>query len=480
MKPGGHGAGRGLDATAPEGVGSMSASAGRAGDGADPTRDDAEADAGAVRGAVTALARAHPRGVVLAVSGGTDSMALLHAAARWAPGQVAMVATFDHGTGAHATEAAALVVAEARRLGVPVVRERGRGLPPTEAAWRAARWEFLRRVSRAYGAPVATAHTRDDQEETVLHRILRGSGARGLAGLAAPSAVVRPWLRLTRAEVRAWAHGVGAPSVDDPANWDRRYQRVRIRLELLPALERADPGFRAWLVALGDRAAAWRHEVETLVDALGIEVAGRRARVPAAPLRATSAAGRAVLWQAVAGRIGVALDRAGTRALVRFTMAQRRGARIQLAAGVQALCVGRGPEDRFELRAGPVTRPLESWSGVGRLPPRAGAFRFRRLPPGVHAEGDSPWEFPVPDAGDLQVRPWQSGDRIRTRGAPAGRRVARYLSEARVPAADRPGWPVVLLDDAIVWIPGVCRSFAPPSRPGWSALTWYRCEPVPD
>jgi tRNA(Ile)-lysidine synthase len=428
---------------------------------------------------MAALTCAQPRGVVLAVSGGADSMALLHAAARWSRAQVVMVATFDHGTGPVAAAAADLVAAEARRLGLPVIRERGRAVPPTEAAWRAARWEFLRRVARGYGAPVATAHTRDDQAETVLQRLLRGSGTRGLAGLAAPSAVVRPWLGLPRHVVRRWAQREGVPFVEDPANADRRHQRVRIRRELLPLMELAQPGTRDWLVALGERAAAWRRDVEALVDTLGLDRAGRRVRVPAAPLRATSAAGRAVLWQAVAGRIGVALDAAGTRSLVRFTMSHRRGAGIQLAGGVRALCLGRGSEDLFELRAGGGAVPLVAWDGVGRLPPRAGAFRFRRLPPGVHAEGDR-WAFPVPATGGLTVRAWQSGDRICTPGAPAGRRVARYLSEACVPAADRPGWPVVLVDGAIVWIPGVCRSpFAPP-RPGWSDLTWYRCEPVTD
>lgn len=434
----------------------------------------------AVEGAIRALAHTHPAGVVLAVSGGVDSMALLHAAARWAPAHVALVATFDHGSGASATEAASLVVAEARRLGLPVVRERGRGIPPTEAAWRAARWEFLRRVARGYRAPVATAHTRDDQAETVLQRLLRGSGARGLAGLAAPSAVLRPWLPLPRDTVRGWAIDHGVPAVEDPANGDRRYQRVRVRLDLLPALERVDPAVRDWLVALGDRAAAWRRDVDAYLDTLGVEITGRRARVPAAPLRQTTAAGRGVLWQAVAGRIGVALDAAGTRSLVRFTMAERRGARIHLAGGVEAWCVGHGVDDLLELRAVAPAAPPAPWAGVGTLPARAGGFRFRRVPPGVHVEPQSPWLFPVPAGADLGVRPWQSGDRIRTAGAPAGRRVARYLSEAGIPAADRPGWPVVLLDGAVCWIPGICRTPAPPPRPGRSAQTWYRCDPVPD
>jgi tRNA(Ile)-lysidine synthase len=434
----------------------------------------------AVRQALLRALAPHPGGVVLAVSGGMDSMALLHAAARWAPRQVAMVATFDHGSGAHATEAAALVAAEARRLGLAVVRERGRDLPPTEAAWRAARWAFLRRVAKGCRAPVATAHTRDDQAETVFQRLLRGSGTRGLAGLAAPSSVVRPWLALPRAAVRGWGAAQGVPWLEDPANTDRRYQRVRVRLDWLPAAERADPGVVDWLVALGERAAAWRREVEALVDTLGVEPGGRRLRVPAAPLRRTSAAGRAVLWQALAGRVGVALDATGTRALVGFTTGTRRGAQLQLAGGARALCLGEGRIDAFELRAPGASRAVVPWDGHGALPPRAGGFRFRRVVAGTAPSPDSPWEFPVPADASVRVRPWRPGDRIRTAGAPAGRRVTRYLAEARIPAADRPAWPVVLLDGAVAWIPGICRSRAAPPRPGWSAPTWYRCELLPD
>src|SRR5688500_3341916 len=97
-----------------------------------------------------ALARAvgARRRLVLAVSGGLDSIALLHAVARWRPADAAIVvATFDHGTGVPARRAARLVVGEARRLGLAVVVGRARGLPATEAAWRERRWRFLDRKS---------------------------------------------------------------------------------------------------------------------------------------------------------------------------------------------------------------------------------------------------------------------------------------------------------------------------------------------
>ncbi len=121
-------------------------------------------------------------------------MALLEAAAHAARGRIAVVATYDHGTVAAARRAVRVVRAACARLSLPGVCGGGMDLPRTEAAWRAARWKFLRGVAEAHGARIATAHTRDDHVETVLMRALRGSGARGLAGLDAESAVVRPFL----------------------------------------------------------------------------------------------------------------------------------------------------------------------------------------------------------------------------------------------------------------------------------------------
>src|SRR5213075_2601511 len=100
-------------------------------------------------------------------------MALLHAVARVAPRSVRVVATFDHGTGPAATRASRLVARDAARLGFPVVIGRApAGTRPTEAGWRAARQRFLSDVAIAARAVVATAHTQDDQLETVLMRVL--------------------------------------------------------------------------------------------------------------------------------------------------------------------------------------------------------------------------------------------------------------------------------------------------------------------
>ena len=454
--------------------------------------------ADALRAALDVAIAKCPDRLVLAVSGGRDSMSLMHAVARWFPQAVAAVATFDHGSGPSATDAAALVAAEARRLGLTVIRERARSIAPTENAWRTARWSFLKRVAFGYNAAVATAHTRDDQLETIVLRLMRGTGARGLAALAAPSNIVRPWLPLLRNEVAAWARAENVPFVDDPTNATRQYFRSRVRLDLLPALEQAQPGFGESLLGIGERAAALRREVDALVESLHPYAAPVGSypgalRVSVTALQMFENSGLAIIWPALLARVGVALNQRGTEALIRFTNASKTGSRLELSGGANVVRVRDSHEEAFEMRAPPthfankLARPiLHSQSprtvASTTLQNRFASWRFKPLASAeqrMASEADgvhNPWVMPLPASGSFEVRNWQHGDRICTQGFPAGRRVARYLSEARVPSIDRRQWPVVLMGEEILWVPGVCRSLAAPNRPGWSDVTWYRCE----
>lgn len=288
------------------------------------------------------------RPLVLAVSGGLDSMVLLHAAARVARDAVRLVATFDHGTGAAATRAAHFVAAESARLGLPAVigRSGGSGGASSEAQWRAARFAFLRDVAARAGGVITTAHTRDDQVETVLMRVLRQAGPRGLSGLYAPADVARPLLDHTRAQLAEHARARGVRWVDDPTNDSMRYFRNRVRRDLLPALRRAHPGFDAELLSLAHEAADWRRRVDDLAAAIA-RLGPSRASVSVAveDLAGYSRAQLAVLWPAIAARVGLAMDRRGTVRAAEFTTGDRVGARIQLSGGWQ-ITRGRG---RFEL-----------------------------------------------------------------------------------------------------------------------------------
>ncbi|HJQ21155.1 MAG TPA: tRNA lysidine(34) synthetase TilS [Gemmatimonadaceae bacterium] len=287
------------------------------------------------------------RRVVLAVSGGRDSIALLHAAARAARSSIACVATFDHGTGAAARDAVRLVAAESRSLGLPVTRGRrtGGGDRQTEAAWRARRLRFLTEVAREHAAQVATAHTRDDQLETVVMRVLRAAGARGLAGLFAESAgFVRPMLAVTRADVTAYVHDMGVPFVDDPFNADTRFLRNRVRRDLIPALLRRAPQLDRELLDIARDAADWRARVDRL--ALTLSEVREPGRVGASVvLSRFEHAALAILWPAIAARVGLAMDWRGTERAAAFTTSATPGKRMQLSGGWEI----RRTREQFEL-----------------------------------------------------------------------------------------------------------------------------------
>ncbi|MDZ7631088.1 MAG: tRNA lysidine(34) synthetase TilS [Gemmatimonadaceae bacterium] len=279
------------------------------------------------------------RRAVLAVSGGVDSMVMATLLFDTAPHLVAGLATFDHGTGAAAREAVDMVREWGRERQLPVRVGRAEGLPRTESAWRRARWTFLRDAAAAHGVPVATAHTEDDQAETIFMRLLRQSGVRGLAGLLAPGPVLRPMLGTSRRTIRDLAARQCVTFHEDPSNADLRFLRNRVRLELLPRLEHEHPGFRQWLLELGRAAADWRMEVAQAVDRFWAPivqtdgstfVARHRDRLPVE-------SEAALFWPEVAGRVGVALDRRGTARLASFTTKRESGLRMPLSGGIEVL-----------------------------------------------------------------------------------------------------------------------------------------------
>jgi len=195
------------------------------------------------------------RGLLLAVSGGSDSTALLVIAARWAkrlrraPKIVAV--TIDHGLRPESKREAAAVKRLARRLGIPHRTLRWRGNKPKtglQEAARNARYQLLAQAAaRAGYEHILTAHTLDDQAETVLFRLARGSGLTGLAGMAHASPIpagkrtaiflVRPLLRVSKGRLLATLKAAGIDYSEDPTNRDPRFARARLRA-LMPDLAR--------------------------------------------------------------------------------------------------------------------------------------------------------------------------------------------------------------------------------------------------
>ena len=209
-----------------------------------------------------------PRGarVLVATSGGPDSMALLDAlAALQAPLGFAIVAHgVDHGLRASATAELDLAEAHSEKLGVPFARTRVEVAPggDLQARARRARLAALERArKRARADVIATAHHADDRAETVLIRILRGAGASGLAVLPPRDGVlVRPLLRARRRDVLLHLERHGVPFATDPSNEDPRFLRARVRREVLPLLETLDPNVVPHLCAIADDLAPRRED----------------------------------------------------------------------------------------------------------------------------------------------------------------------------------------------------------------------------
>ena len=418
---------------------------------------------------------------VLAISGGVDSMCLLDAAAaaREKTRCELIVATFDHASGAHSSRAATFVARAASRLRLPVVIGRASGVARSESAWREARWSFLRSVSERVQGPVLTAHNRDDQVETVVMRALRGAGARGLAGLRAPSAVRRPFLEISRAELRAYAAERAIEWIEDPTNQSLAYLRNRVRRQILPALLQVRPTLETELIELAGRAAIWRRELATLVDSAvahdlrrgGSGVQSLDVSIP--DLRELSAEALQVVWPELAARMGVTLDRRGTIRATKLTLEGETGARVQLSGGWE---LSRSRE-RIELRAMGVGS-IESASPTKLVAPMTwGVWRFTTAESAQANGGSDRWRAALPRDAELQIRRWRPGDRmcVRRRNQLARRKVKYFLSDARISGHIRASWPVVLAGDEILWIPGVRRSDAAAARSGGPVVT-YVCD----
>jgi hypoxanthine phosphoribosyltransferase len=208
--------------------------------------------------------------VLVALSGGPDSLALLAGTVFERPGRTGAVIV-DHGWHPASAEVAATAAGIATGLGAdPVLVVRTPPGPPSEAGARAARYDALADAARERGAAaVLLGHTRDDQAETVLLGLARGSGARSLAGMAPRRDIYRrPLLDLPRATTTAACRAQGLDPVRDPANVDDRYTRARVRRRVLPVLERElGPGVGA---ALARTAAQLRADAD-LLDALAAD-----------------------------------------------------------------------------------------------------------------------------------------------------------------------------------------------------------------
>jgi tRNA(Ile)-lysidine synthase len=425
--------------------------------------------------------------LAVAVSGGVDSMVLLHVLVRLMPRLdfLLHVVHIHHGLrGRSADRDAAFVSAEAVRCGLPVSVERlaaeTRPRGTSVQVWaREARYGRLEAIRKRIGAAwILTAHTQNDQAETVLLNLLRGTGPRGLAGI--PSVrdnILRPLLAVSRAEIEGYAAARGVRFREDPSNRSLAYRRNQIRHHLLPMLARDySPQIVAMLAALAAQA---REDEEALTSqaallaaqaihkrgkAVGLHVSRVRAAPPALARRLFQEAFR----QASAGRHG--LTRRHVAALTHLTA---HTGRIALPGRFQAWMLGQtlwiGPtSSRGSAR--PPAAGRTRLEGAPRLAVRPG--RWVRWEPGQCAvrvrcvargdvrldRGDPKREFLSPHVlkEPLYLRGWRPGDRFRPLGLTGTKKLQDFFVDTRVPRTDRERVPVLLAGDRIVWVVG-CR-----------------------
>jgi tRNA(Ile)-lysidine synthase len=443
--------------------------------------------------------------VVVAVSGGPDSVALLHALRAYAPERALAlhVAHLDHLLRAESAQDAAYVHHLATTWDLPVTlaardvatlaRQLGRGI---EDAARLARYAFLARVAARIGAAtVVAAHTADDQAETVLMNVLRGTGLGGLVGMRPvgaypvagdeiaaledveppagvwPPRLVRPFLAVDGTDIQAYLAGHNLKARDDASNRDLRFLRNRVRHELLPALEAVNPRVRealrrlsasaaddlAYLTAAADT--AWPTLVHEEGARLVVDLAAWQGQAPALQRRilrrmadCLSGPGREFGAESVAAALAAIAAGPGARRSL------PGGLQLEVRPGDFALMLTRPaiPPVRLDATGFPLVLP-----GTTELPGGWAITVAVRDRQAADVPPSEPWSCLLDAAatGDLLVvRARRSGDRMRPLGMGGrSKRLQDLFVDARVPVAERDGWPLLVAgaDHQVVWVPGL-------------------------
>jgi tRNA(Ile)-lysidine synthase len=414
-----------------------------------------------------------PGRALVAVSGGPDSVALLDLLVRTsdAHGIELVVGHLDHGIHPESRRVAEQVRSLAASYRLPF--EGGRldlGDGASETLARSRRYGWLEATRARVGAGVIiTAHHRDDHVETVLMRVLAGSGPAGLAGISSGERLVRPLLEFTRAELAEYVSERGLEVWIDPANSDRRHLRSWIRTELLPVLRARLPDVETHLQRLANQAAQDRAAWDAILEALPLDVRTDSTGVSVAGggLANYDPALKQAIILALARRIGCPLGPARTGRILDLLDRGRSGARVPLGTHWNAELAF----NRLRIYASPPDPIQDSWSVEGLRGSKAWGrwhFRWERATAPGHQDRTamSAWFTLDP----LTVRAWSPGERLQPLGGCGHRLVVRCFQEVRVPRSRRLSWPVLAQSDDILWIPGVCRSAVRLPAEGTEAL----------
>ncbi|MBN2981258.1 tRNA lysidine(34) synthetase TilS [Cohnella algarum] len=424
--------------------------------------------------------------IVAAVSGGPDSMALLHMLKELSErdGFLVVAAHVNHrfrGAEADGEEATVRqvaegwgIVCETAAIDVPAYIA-ATGKNPQSAA-REKRYEFLREVARRRGAgTIALGHHADDQAETVLMRILRGTGIGGMAGIPERRRekeleLIRPLLRITKHELLEYGARNGIPHVVDSSNAKTHYFRNAVRLDILPMLEKYNPRLRPALIRLSELASAENDFMEAEARKALERTAERRGdgwTIDRRGFRGLHVALQRRLIKLILSCLENENEPADfervEEAAAAISSERTTGCRIDLGRGWTVLCEY---ESAFIGCAPALTSGFSySVSGPGTdaaVPEAETLFRFRWFT----GSSTSPAEFRREaffDAADLRfpltIRSRLPGDRLEPHGLKGSKKVQDMFVDAKVPRLRRDSVPLLAdADGRILWIPGLRRS----------------------
>jgi tRNA(Ile)-lysidine synthase len=422
--------------------------------------------------------------VGLAVSGGADSIALLRVMLelREELGTVLKVVHFNHRIrGAAADADQEFVKAVAERHGLEFIAatadtpaHRAQHKLSLEASGRSLRYKFFaEQIANGRVSKVATAHTLDDQAETLLLRLVRGTGLRGLRGVHDQTAegIIRPLLHVRRTEIEQYLNSIGQAWCEDATNADTHHTRNRIRHELLPLLARdfnpqiADTLARTAEVLTADEEYL-NTETRRLLPLLvlpgkpvrggGRAVTDDGIAIDIQKLQSQPLALRRRIIRCVAEDLGVHLDQQQVEEVLGLGTNQKLhiNSDWRTQRGARELRFERETE-RARPYCYPLALPGEVSVGEMNIKVRAS---LKPLDTAKH-RGTLDGQSLSPSAGlvvrtDLIVRSWRAGDRFQQAHAAREHKVKELLNEIQVPASQRSLWPVIEADGQIVWLYG--------------------------
>ncbi|HEX9099154.1 MAG TPA: tRNA lysidine(34) synthetase TilS [Candidatus Dormibacteraeota bacterium] len=376
--------------------------------------------------------------VLVAVSGGPDSTALLIALHE--EGHAVVAAHYDHALQPGSGQVAEHVRELCERFGVDLLIERRESPMPrgsVQAGARTLRYEFLERARIQAGADVvAIAHTADDVVEGVVLHLLRGCGLAGMRGMPARRGViVRPMLAVWRSEVADFLDRRGIKALQDPANSNRAYARVRVRRDILPALERDRPGIVRRFHQAAMRATALHDSISGVAESTLNAGAATRSVVAAAPQPVAAEMMRQLY--ARAGGAQPSLSQAHLVAMLRLAQPGPGGRGLDLPGGLRFRIVGETMQI-VAAHADPRPAPrleVSACDGCGD-------------PTAAHLRPDLELRLAYRTPG-LKMRP------LMGRGT---RKLQDIFVDARVPREERDAWPLVFAGESLAIVPGIAVS----------------------